>query len=153
MDPGACRHRTAPIVDDTMRHATATSIFDEAGLTALMTAPPPHLEVANGNGVGKFAAGGDKTPMLAHRMKHDKSILALVVSAEYIWAGTQGGEILVCGLGAAVYSSSANRTRSTASTRTIAGESSRRTKAACWDSVCRKIRGCCCPARQTQSST
>jgi hypothetical protein len=35
------------------------------------------------------------TPVLAHRMKHDKSILALAVSAEYIFAGTQGGEILV----------------------------------------------------------
>ncbi|KAH3967067.1 hypothetical protein HBH70_123320 [Parastagonospora nodorum] len=63
-----------------------------------LKAPPPHLEVANGNGVGKFAAGGEKTPMLAHRMKHDKSILALVVSSQYIWAGTQGGEILVYSL-------------------------------------------------------
>ncbi|KAI9690909.1 MAG: hypothetical protein M1822_008529 [Bathelium mastoideum] len=33
--------------------------------------------------------------MLLHRMKHDKSILALAVSSEYIFAGTQGGEILV----------------------------------------------------------
>jgi len=28
-------------------------------------------------------------------MKHDKSILALAVSSQYIFAGTQGGEILV----------------------------------------------------------
>lgn len=35
-------------------------------------------------------------PVLAHRMKHDKSILALAVSSEHIFAGTQGGEILVC---------------------------------------------------------
>jgi di- and tripeptidase len=28
-------------------------------------------------------------------MKHDKSILALAVSEHYIFAGTQGGEILV----------------------------------------------------------
>ncbi len=34
-------------------------------------------------------------PLLSHRMKHDKSILALAVSAQYIFAGTQGGEILV----------------------------------------------------------
>jgi di- and tripeptidase len=47
---------------------------------------------SNGNGVEKAAS---RTPVLAHRMKHDKSILALVVSAEYIFAGTQGGEILV----------------------------------------------------------
>ena len=38
-------------------------------------------------------------PVLSHRMKHDKSILALAVSDHYIFAGTQGGEILVCRLG------------------------------------------------------
>ncbi|KAJ9667299.1 hypothetical protein H2201_002500 [Coniosporium apollinis] len=36
-----------------------------------------------------------QAPVLTHRMRHDKSILALVISAEYIFAGTQGGEILV----------------------------------------------------------
>ncbi|OAK96768.1 beta-Ala-His dipeptidase [Phaeosphaeriaceae sp. SRC1lsM3a] len=36
--------------------------------------------------------------MLAHRMKHDKSILVLVVSSHYIFAGTQGGEIIVYSL-------------------------------------------------------
>jgi di- and tripeptidase len=35
------------------------------------------------------------TPVLAHRMIHDKSILALAISSQYIFAGTQGGEILV----------------------------------------------------------
>ncbi len=30
-----------------------------------------------------------------HRMRHDKSVLALVVSQNCIYAGTQGGEILV----------------------------------------------------------
>jgi len=35
-------------------------------------------------------------PTLSHRLKHDKSILALVVAAERIYAGTQKGEILVC---------------------------------------------------------
>jgi di- and tripeptidase len=39
-----------------------------------------------------------RTPVLAHRMKHDKSILALAVSATSIFAGTQGGEILVYSL-------------------------------------------------------
>ena len=34
-------------------------------------------------------------PTLSHRLKHDKSILALVVAAERIYAGTQKGEILV----------------------------------------------------------
>ena len=36
--------------------------------------------------------------MLSHRMKHDKSILALAVSHKNIFAGTQGGEILVYSL-------------------------------------------------------
>ncbi|KAK7705960.1 hypothetical protein SLS57_009877 [Botryosphaeria dothidea] len=39
-----------------------------------------------------------QAPGLFHRMRHDKSILALAVSAEYIFAGTEGGEILVYGL-------------------------------------------------------
>jgi di- and tripeptidase len=43
-------------------------------------------------------AAGRRTPALAHRMKHDKSILALAVSSRNIFAGTQGGEILVYGL-------------------------------------------------------
>jgi hypothetical protein len=36
------------------------------------------------------------TPSLSHRLKHDKSILALVVSKKLIFAGTEDGEILVC---------------------------------------------------------
>ncbi|KAF9729742.1 hypothetical protein PMIN02_006935 [Paraphaeosphaeria minitans] len=39
-----------------------------------------------------------RTPSLVHRMKHDKSILALAVSSQYIFAGTQGGEILAYSL-------------------------------------------------------
>ncbi|KAF2786640.1 glutathione degradosome [Melanomma pulvis-pyrius CBS 109.77] len=39
-----------------------------------------------------------RAPMLSHRMKHDKSILALAVSSRNIFAGTQGGEILVYSL-------------------------------------------------------
>ncbi|OCK79980.1 glutathione degradosome [Lepidopterella palustris CBS 459.81] len=38
------------------------------------------------------------TPVLLHRLRHDKSILALVVSSTNIFAGTQGGEILVYSL-------------------------------------------------------
>jgi di- and tripeptidase len=37
-------------------------------------------------------------PALSHRMRHDKSILALAVSSDCLYAGTQGGEILVYGL-------------------------------------------------------
>jgi hypothetical protein len=54
-------------------------------------------------------------------MKHDKSILALAVAGQYLFAGTQGGEILVCGEGA-VRVIGAEYGRSTASTRTSGGE-------------------------------
>jgi di- and tripeptidase len=47
------------------------------------------------DGDPQAAAGADPTPVLSHRMRHDKSILALAVSDRYIFAGTQGGEILV----------------------------------------------------------
>lgn len=50
-------------------------------------------------GIAKHVAGATEsrpmTPVLSHRLKHDKSILALVVSANCIFAGTEGGEILV----------------------------------------------------------
>jgi di- and tripeptidase len=57
-----------------------------------MTATTQHAGVKD-HGADRAA----KTPVLVHRMKHDKSILALVVSEQYIFAGTQGGEILVSG--------------------------------------------------------
>jgi di- and tripeptidase len=34
-------------------------------------------------------------PALVHRVRHTSSILALAVSQQYIYAGTQAGEILV----------------------------------------------------------
>lgn len=35
------------------------------------------------------------SPALTHRMRHDKSILALTLSSKNLFAGTQAGEILV----------------------------------------------------------
>ena len=35
-------------------------------------------------------------PTLFHRFRNQRSILAVVVSDQRIYAGTQGGEILVC---------------------------------------------------------
>jgi di- and tripeptidase len=67
-----------------------------------MAAPRQDHGVADTNGAEKLPAAASKTPVLAHRMKHDKSILALVVSSQYIFAGTQGGEILVCRVEAVV---------------------------------------------------
>lgn len=63
------------------------------------TAVPPHNDTAMGT-VGTTDPDHplpfmDRTPALSHRMKHDKSILALALSSQYIFAGTQGGEILV----------------------------------------------------------
>ncbi|ORY17481.1 hypothetical protein BCR34DRAFT_474887 [Clohesyomyces aquaticus] len=50
---------------------------------------------AESNGTQKTPPGSHRAPALSHRMKHDKSILALAVSSKHIFAGTQGGEILV----------------------------------------------------------
>ena len=36
------------------------------------------------------------TPVLFHKVKDTRSILSLIVSESQIFAGTQGGEILVC---------------------------------------------------------
>lgn len=63
------------------------------------TAVPPHDDTTMGT-VGTTDPDHtlpfmDRTPALSHRMKHDKSILALALSSQYIFAGTQGGEILV----------------------------------------------------------
>jgi hypothetical protein len=56
-----------------------------------MTVPLPAAEPNNAASI----VAAKMVPTLAHRMVHDKSILALAVSAQYIFAGTQGGEILV----------------------------------------------------------
>jgi len=48
------------------------------------------------NGSGNAPARAAVAPALSHRMRHTKSILAIVVSATHIFAGTQAGEILVC---------------------------------------------------------
>ncbi|KAF2198426.1 glutathione degradosome [Delitschia confertaspora ATCC 74209] len=47
---------------------------------------------------GEASTNSARNPALSHRMRHDKSILALAVSSKYIFAGTQGGEILVFNL-------------------------------------------------------
>lgn len=63
------------------------------------TAAPPHNDSAMAtmgtDGSEQPVPPAQRTPALAHRMKHDKSILALAASSQYIFAGTQGGEILV----------------------------------------------------------
>ena len=57
---------------------------------------PLHDDIIGGaNGAEKAVPTANQRPVLSHRMKHDKSILALAVSSQYIFAGTQGGEILV----------------------------------------------------------
>lgn len=42
-----------------------------------------------------YAGSKNSDPSLLHRIQNKKSILALVVSSSNIYAGTQGGEILV----------------------------------------------------------
>ncbi|KAF2825480.1 beta-Ala-His dipeptidase [Ophiobolus disseminans] len=63
-----------------------------------MTAPLQYEAAVEGKNGGIPAKPRSIVPGLAHRMKHDKSILALAVSSQYIFAGTQGGEILVYSL-------------------------------------------------------
>jgi di- and tripeptidase len=50
------------------------------------------------NGFASNADASPSAPALSHRMRHDKSILALAVSSSSLFAGTQGGEILVYSL-------------------------------------------------------
>jgi hypothetical protein len=42
-----------------------------------------------------YNAANIDPPPLTHSLKHDKSILALATSSDSIFAGTEGGEILV----------------------------------------------------------
>jgi hypothetical protein len=51
--------------------------------------------IAREDGAESPAAERPVTPSLSHRLKYDKSILALVVSQTCIFAGTEDGEILV----------------------------------------------------------
>jgi hypothetical protein len=46
-------------------------------------------------GLDAGAVGRTMMPVLAHKLKHNKSILALAVSEDTLFAGTEGGEILV----------------------------------------------------------
>lgn len=48
--------------------------------------------------VSSDGEAGNKAPELFHRVQHDSSILALAVSEQYIYAGTQEGEILAWSL-------------------------------------------------------
>ncbi|PVH98218.1 beta-Ala-His dipeptidase [Periconia macrospinosa] len=61
-----------------------------------MTVSAPNAGALEANGLTKVEDLA--RPTITHRMKHDKSILALAVSEQYIFAGTQGGEILVYNL-------------------------------------------------------
>lgn len=76
-----------------------SSIPDTESLTQHVGSPSTngyhHVAVPVTN--GRFAADTKPTtpPLLSHQLKHDKSILALVLSSTLIYAGTEGGEILV----------------------------------------------------------
>ena len=59
---------------------------------------PPRLALSNGGNVSAESASYGPTPKLYHKVKNQKSILTLVVSDSKIYAGTQGGEILVSSL-------------------------------------------------------
>lgn len=68
--------------------------------------PNELLDGANDNGANIFSPSTTasneskvKPPQILHRFRHDKSILVLVIAGGLIYAGTQGGEILVYTLG------------------------------------------------------
>jgi len=52
-----------------------------------------HGEAGRHNGAGEDHTVNE--PLLFHKVKNQKSILAIVISDSKIFAGTQGGEILV----------------------------------------------------------
>ena len=52
-----------------------------------------HGEIGLYNGTGEDLTVNE--PLLFHKVKNQKSILAIVISDSKIFAGTQGGEILV----------------------------------------------------------
>lgn len=47
------------------------------------------------NGITATSASNDTQPSLFHKIKNQKSILALALSDSRIYAGTQGGDLLV----------------------------------------------------------
>jgi len=96
LDPGELRHRSSFRLHESHRvfEDAQPPHLGEAWLTMPMTGPSSH-ERSSSNGIGEGVPRDNRTPALSHRMKHDKSILALAVSSQYIFAGTQGGEILV----------------------------------------------------------
>lgn len=49
------------------------------------------------NGISANSASVGLQPTLFHKIKNQKSILAVAVSDSHIYAGTQGGELLVRG--------------------------------------------------------
>ncbi|USP79646.1 hypothetical protein yc1106_06920 [Curvularia clavata] len=83
-------------------HAGTTPKAHSGARLTMPSAAPPQNDSAMApmgtNGSEQPVPPAQRTPALAHRMKHDKSILALAVSSQYIFAGTQGGEILVYSL-------------------------------------------------------
>lgn len=49
------------------------------------------------NGIASNSASIGRQPSLFHKIKNEKSILAVAVSDSRIYAGTQGGDLLVRG--------------------------------------------------------
>jgi di- and tripeptidase len=56
------------------------------------------LEQNDSTSEGERTRTGENPPELLHRVQHDSSILAVAVSDQYIYAGTQEGEILAWSL-------------------------------------------------------
>ncbi len=73
------------------RYPSAESINGNANSAPVAAG---EIALADRERTPKSSADG-VAPTLFHRFKHDKTILALAVSEKDIFAGTEGGEILV----------------------------------------------------------
>jgi di- and tripeptidase len=65
-----------------------------ASTSSLPTDDDATPEQNDGTADGERPRTGENPPELLHRVQHDSSILAVAVSDQYIYAGTQEGEIL-----------------------------------------------------------
>ncbi|KAI9726735.1 MAG: hypothetical protein M1828_000591 [Chrysothrix sp. TS-e1954] len=54
----------------------------------------PEADEADDQAYSSGSSASDAAPALIHRFRHDKSILCLATSDQYVYAGSQGGDIL-----------------------------------------------------------
>ncbi len=84
-----------------VRQQTRTSVGTNSGIADTSSLPiddESTTEQNDGTGDGHKPRTDENPPDLLHRVQHNSSILAVAVSDQYIYAGTQEGEILAWSL-------------------------------------------------------